>query len=172
MKISRNIRRLTIVVHTAASVGWLGAAVILLVLTSGVVTGDLEPAAAYPAAARIGTMVVVPLSLLALLTGLVLALGTHWGVFRHWWVTVKLATTALMTVLVLGLLMPALRTAADTGAALPPDEQSGLMIGPSVSSGLLMLNLVLSVYRPGRSRAGRRPARQGALVGAAPARSR
>lgn len=158
MRFSRNARKLALVLHTGASVGWLGAAAVLLVLTSGVVAGDIAAGAAYPAAARIGTALVVPLSLTALVTGVALAVGTHWGLFRHWWVTVKLVTTTAMTVLVLFVLTPALRTAADEGAGLAPDEQAGLMIGPSVSCGLLLLNLTLSVYRPGRRRSSQSPA--------------
>jgi hypothetical protein len=34
--------------------------------------------------------VLVPLSLGSLLTGLVLSLGTTWGLLRHYWVLIKL----------------------------------------------------------------------------------
>ncbi|NED99900.1 DUF2269 domain-containing protein [Phytoactinopolyspora halotolerans] len=155
MRLSRNVRKLMLFVHTAASVGWFGGAAVLLILLSGVVTGDLRPESAYPAAERVGAVLVVPLSLLSLGSGLCLAVGTHWGLFRHAWVAVKLVTTAAMATLVLLVLTPELRVAAEAGATLPVDEQGGLMIGPSVSCTLLLINVALSVYRPGRSRAAR-----------------
>ena len=39
--------------------------------------------------------------LAALLTGLVQALGTTWGLFRHYWVLVKLLLTVLVGVVLL-----------------------------------------------------------------------
>ena len=42
----------------------------------------------------------IPLSFAALLTGVVLGIGTRWGVFRYPWVTIKLAL--VITVLLVG----------------------------------------------------------------------
>lgn len=41
---------------------------------------------AYLSMNVIGQFVIIPLSLAALMTGLVQSLGTHWGLFRHYWV--------------------------------------------------------------------------------------
>ncbi len=49
--------------------------------------------AAYLSMELIGLFVIVPLSFAALLTGLVLALGTQWGLFRHYWILVKFLLT-------------------------------------------------------------------------------
>jgi hypothetical protein len=46
-------------------------------------------------------IVIVPLSLAALLTGVVQSLGTPWGLFRHRWIVAKLALTVVATVLLL-----------------------------------------------------------------------
>lgn len=141
--------------HIAASVAWLGGAAVLLMLGLSVLTGAADPDATYAAASLVGSTLVAPLSLTALVTGLISALGTRWGVFRHWWVTVKLATTALMAVLVQVLLLPGLQEAAAAGAELPEASRVDAIIGPSVSCVLLTLNVVLSVYKPGRARSAR-----------------
>jgi hypothetical protein len=48
-----------------------------------------------------GWYVIVPLAVAALLTGLVMALGTPWGLFRHYWVLISLVLTILATVVLL-----------------------------------------------------------------------
>jgi len=40
-----------------------------------------------------GLYILVPLSLAALVTGLMQSLGTQWGLFRHWWVLMKFLLT-------------------------------------------------------------------------------
>ena len=45
--------------------------------------------------------VIVPLSLAALLTGVVESLGTTWGLFRHYWIVTKLLLTVLATIILL-----------------------------------------------------------------------
>ena len=45
--------------------------------------------------------VILPLSLAALATGLVQALGTAWGLFRHYWILFKLLLTGLATMVLL-----------------------------------------------------------------------
>jgi hypothetical protein len=52
-----------------------------------------------------GWWAIVPLAIAALLTGLVMTVGTQWGVFRHYWVLLSLVLTLLCTV-VLVLHMP------------------------------------------------------------------
>ena len=45
--------------------------------------------------------VLVPLAVASLLTGLDQALGTKWGLFRHYWVLAKLLITVVATVVLL-----------------------------------------------------------------------
>ncbi|MFG1702629.1 hypothetical protein ACFLIM_05495 [Nonomuraea sp. M3C6] len=45
--------------------------------------------------------VIVPLAFAALVTGVVQALGTPWGLLRHYWVLVKLLLTVVATVVLL-----------------------------------------------------------------------
>jgi|SRR6516164_3240462 len=64
-----------------------GAVAAFLVLSiAGRTSHDAEVVRSrYVAMNLIGVSVIVPLSLAALLTGLVQSLGTHWGLFRQYW---------------------------------------------------------------------------------------
>jgi len=98
------LRKLALTAHLTSSVGWLGADVGFLALAiAGLVSQDAWMVrAAYLAMELIGLFIIIPLSFAALLTGLVLALGTPWGLFRHYWILVKfLLTTGATIVLVL-----------------------------------------------------------------------
>ena len=85
------VRRSLLVAHVAVSVGWLGLTVGLLALgATAFFTGDAETARAATRAMKVfGDWLIVPIALLALLTGLVLSLGTPWDLARHRWVWTK-----------------------------------------------------------------------------------
>jgi len=99
----------------------------------------------------IGSSIMSPLVVLSLGTGLVLALRTRWGLLRYWWVTLKLAITALLTVLVLLVLVPRMGAAAQAvgvGAGPTSAEQMQLVVAPIVGSTLLMATIALAVFKP------------------------
>jgi hypothetical protein len=144
-------RKLLLVVHLVAAVGWVGAELVLLALAVSGVRGT-DPRTVYPAAGLVGVWLVAPLAVVTLGTGLLQGLLTPWGLFRHWWVTIKLSLTTLMTGLVFFALLPGLRSAADAGtgsAALTATDRAQFLVPPSVASTLLVINVVLSVYKPG-----------------------
>jgi hypothetical protein len=99
--------------------------------------------------------------LACLATGVVLGVGTHHGLVRHWWVLVKLAVNILLTSLVVVLLGPALSDAAELGRQLAAGAAvdvatSNLVFPPIVSGTSLVVATVLAVYKPwGRVRATR-----------------
>ena len=97
------LRKLTLLVHIASSVGWLGAVIPYLALaTASLIAKDSTTAqSVYPSLAIIGWYVLFPLSLAAFLSGLVESLTTHWGLFRHWWIVAKLGLTVLSTAILL-----------------------------------------------------------------------
>jgi hypothetical protein len=102
------LRKLTLTAHVAASVGWLGAVAAFLALALG---GLLHPdpqrvRAAYLVMDWVGWWVIVPASVASLLTGLVQSLGTRWGLFRHYWVLIKLGINVFCTVLLLVHMQP------------------------------------------------------------------
>src|SRR5205823_9886057 len=75
------VRKLALTVHLMSSIGWIGAVVAYLALGVAAVTStdDQTVRAAWTAMDLTGWWVIVPLALAALVTGVVMALGTHWG---------------------------------------------------------------------------------------------
>lgn len=97
------LRRFMLTLHVAASIGWVGAlAAFLALAVAGVASADPQLVrAAYVANAMITWSVIVPLALAALLTGIVQALVTPWGLLRHFWIVFKLVIVAAATLLLL-----------------------------------------------------------------------
>ena len=86
MTMAPGLRKFALTVHLTASVGWLGAVVAYLSLGVSAVTSQDAPTvrAAWIAMEVTGWFAIVPLTLASLLTGLVMSLGTPWGLFRHY----------------------------------------------------------------------------------------
>ena len=155
------LRKLALSAHLTFSIGWIGTVVAYLAL--GVAAATSEDAqtvrAAWIAMELIGWYVIVPLALGSLLTGLVMALGTSWGLFRHYWVLIALSLTVFATVVLL-LHMPTVSSLADVareaeGARL--DGLGGDLLHPGVGLMVLLVILVLNVYKPrGMTRYGQR----------------
>jgi hypothetical protein len=145
-------RNLLLAVHILATVGLFGADLVLLLLGASSVFGA-DPRSVYPAAHLIGQMLVQPLALVSLSTGVALALLTPWGLFQYWWTALKLAITVALTIVVLVVLVPRLGAAADAAASPAPQamtttERVPLMLAPALGSSLLALNVALAVYKP------------------------
>ena len=117
------LRKLNVTAHVASSVGWLGAVVSFLVLSiAGRASQDSETVrAAYLAMNLIGQFAIIPLSLVALATGLVLSLGTHWGLFRYYWVLLKFILTIIAIAALLLHQFTAVAEAARRVSAVPPE---------------------------------------------------
>jgi hypothetical protein len=118
-------RKLLLTLHVAGSVALLGADGSVLLLGADAALGA-DPRDQYPAAALVGSALLVPLALVALVTGTALALLTPWGLFRHWWVTLKLVLTLAGTVLAFVVLTPtldALAEAARAGAVIAATDR-------------------------------------------------
>ena len=84
--LSRPVRRWTLVLHVIVSVGWLGIDLTLLTLgaTAAFTPDPAMVHIAFTAMDTLGGILLVPIALLSLTTGLVLALGTKWGLVRYW----------------------------------------------------------------------------------------
>ena len=153
MMLSSPWHKLLLTLHVAASVSVLGTDLVLLALGLSSV-GGADPRTIYPAAHLVSAWLVAPLAVLSLGTGLLLGVLTPWGLFRYWWVTIKLALTAVLTGVVLFVLVPRLGAAAAavTGPApglLTIGERLPLVVAPAVASTLLALNVVLAIFKPG-----------------------
>jgi hypothetical protein len=95
---------------------------------------------------------IVPLACAALVTGLIMSLGTKWGLFRHYWVVISFVLTIIATVVLLSETQT-IASLADA-AADPATSDERLRALPSTlphSVGgmvVLLLILVLNVYKP------------------------
>jgi hypothetical protein len=146
------LRAFALTAHVTSSVGWLGAVIAYLALVVAALTSrDAQTVrAAWIAMEVTGWYVIVPLALAALLTGLVQALGTTWGLFRHYWVLLKLLLTVLATTVLL-LHMPTVSLLAGVAARAEGAGVGGLP-GELLHAGggllVLLVTTTLSVYKP------------------------
>ncbi len=160
MTMPPGLRKLALAVHLSFSVGWIGAAAAYLGLgVAAAASGDARTVvAAWIGMKVVGWWVVVPLALGSLLTGLVLALGTAWGLFRHYWVVFSLALT-VFAIAVLLLHMPGVSDLADVAREaaagrvgrdghLDARLGGGDLLHPGLGLVVLLVVLVLNVYKP------------------------
>ena len=116
------LRKVALTVHITASVGWIGAVLAYLCLV-----------------------------IAALLTGLLMALGTKWGLFRHYWVLISLLLTLVATSVLLTQLGQIRVLAAVAGTTESAAARQGLW-GQLLHAGgglvVLLVIQVLNVYKP------------------------
>ncbi|MBA3339872.1 MAG: DUF2269 domain-containing protein [Geodermatophilaceae bacterium] len=150
MTMPPRLRRVVLTAHVVTSVGWLGAVVAYLALdVTAVSSRDLELVrAAYLAMELTVFAVIVPLAVVSVLIGIVNALGTPWGLIRHYWVLVKLFLTLFATTVLL-LEAQTIRSMAEVArAGADPRELPGSL--PHSLGGIVVLLIVttLSIYKP------------------------
>ena len=162
------LRQFALTAHVVSSVGWLGAVAGFLALAiAGLTSQDAQLVrATYVAMEATGWFVLVPLAAASLLTGLVQSLGTKWGLFRHYWVVMKLLINLIASV-VLVMYMQTLDSLADRARATSASgDLSGLQTpSPVLHAAAALLLLVvattLAVYKPrGLTRYGWRKQRE------------
>jgi hypothetical protein len=146
------VRKFALAVHLTFSVGWIGA--VLAYLALGVAATSNQDRqmvqGAWMAMELTGWYVIVPLALASLLTGVVMALGTKWGLFRHYWVLFALVLTTVATAVLL-FHMPTVSGMADaardaTGASI--EGLGGALFHAGVGIVVLLAIQVLNVYKP------------------------
>jgi hypothetical protein len=88
-------RRVMLAVHVATSVSWMGAVAAFAAIAAfgAAAPADATSPGLYAALEIMMWVVLVPLAGLSLVSGIVQAVGTQWGLFRHYWVVAKLVLT-------------------------------------------------------------------------------
>ena len=149
------VRKFALTAHVTFSVGWLGAVAAFLALAvAGLTSQDPQVVrAAYLAMDLTAWFVIVPLSLASLVTGLVQSLGTTWGLFRHYWVLIKLVMTILATLALLVHMRPIsymARVAATTTIARADHRGVRVQLVATAGAALLVLLVAttLGVFKP------------------------
>lgn len=159
------LRKFVLTVHVTTTVGWLGtvAAYVALVLALLTSRDAQTTRAAYFAMNVLVWYVIIPFSLVSLLTGMVQSLGTAWGLFRHWWVIYKFGLTVVATFVLMeytqslnqlaGLAGRDSLTAADLATLRSPIH----LVHAGGGLVMLLAAQVLAIYKPfGTTRYGRR----------------
>jgi hypothetical protein len=153
MSMSSRLRKIALTAHITSSVGWIGAVVAFLALAvAGVTSHDAQLVRAAYLAMGVVSYIIVALAFASLLTGLVLSLGTTWGLFRHYWVLIKFLLTVLAVIVLLVQMQPISHLASI--AADPSSSVAALRETKRplihAAGGLLVLLVVqvLGLYKP------------------------
>ncbi|HEX2291146.1 MAG TPA: hypothetical protein VHH53_13345 [Pseudonocardiaceae bacterium] len=146
-RLPRRARAALLTVHVAVSVGWLGldGALVALEVTS-LTSGDPAVQGGIEAAmGALASWVLIPVVFTSLVSGLVLALSTPWGLVRHWWVLAKCGIAVTLTATGLALMLPRLgQVAIEDGEPI----QLQTLLVRSLALVLLLAATGLSVIKP------------------------
>lgn len=164
MILSPGLRKLALTAHVTASIGWFGAVAGFLALAiAGLTSQDAQLVrAAYLAMELTTRFVVVPFAFVSLLSGVVSSLGTKWGLFRYYWVLLKLVITLFATLVLLVHTQPIellAGVAAQTVvfSANLHSQQLLMVVASGAAMVVLLVLTALSVYKPrGMTRYGQR----------------
>jgi hypothetical protein len=154
MIMSPGLRKVALTAHVTSSIGWFGAVAAFLALAiAGLFSQDRELVrAAYLVMGLTTWFVIVPFAFVSLGSGVVSSLFTRWGLFRYYWVLLKLVITILATIVLLihtqpiDLLAGVAAKTAVLGAHL--QSQQLMVVASSVALVVLIVLTALSVYKP------------------------
>jgi ABC-type proline/glycine betaine transport system permease subunit len=158
-RLRRKARKTVLLAHLVFALGWLGVDVVIAILAVAGFRADRPEriAAAYLALDAFAVPALLVFGVGALATGLLLSLGSGWGLLRYWWVAAKLGINLLLTTLVLVLLRPVVAEAATQVAQVDPTLRerlagagvdSDLLYPGFVSGAFLLLAAILAVFKP------------------------
>jgi hypothetical protein len=165
-RLGARTRKGVLVVHIVSAGVWIGIDVVMAVVIFTALLADEESTKAlcYQALELFAVWPLLTAGLVCLASGVVLGLGTKYGLVRYWWVAIKLVLNIVLTALVLVALLPEVTKAAEQGWRFEAGEPASLVVGnlifpPIVSPTALLIAVVLAVFKPwGRIR--KRPATQ------------
>jgi DMSO/TMAO reductase YedYZ heme-binding membrane subunit len=154
MIMTPRLRKFALATHITLAVGWIGAVAGYIALDVAAATSqDAQTLrGVYLAMELIAWYVIVPLALTSLLSGLVMALGTKWGLFRHYWVLISLLLTIIATIVLL-VETQTISYFADIAADPTTSSDDLRALGSTLvhsvgGTVVLLVILVLNVYKP------------------------
>ena len=119
-KLGARPRKWWLVAHIVSAGAWIGIdAVLGILVCTALISAD--PTVVGTSLQALELFAVWPMliaAVLTLATGVVLGLGTKYGLVRYWWVATKLAVNVLMVLLIVFALRPGLYEAAEYGRQL------------------------------------------------------
>lgn len=151
-RLGRTDHKVALTAHVLSAVGWFGVAV--LVAFCAVVAGTSNDATLSRALYRTvetSVWLSIPLGIVAFATGVVLSVGTKWGLVRHWWVVAKIVIASPVVVTDALVVRGAAHDAVAHGVA------AGSLYGPTIAHCVVLtIATALSVFKPrGRTPIGR-----------------
>jgi hypothetical protein len=151
-ELRRRAHKVALTAHVLASVGWFGIAVVVaFCVIAARTTGDHAFSHALYRTIETVPWLSIPVGLLAVATGVLLGIGTTWGLVRHWWVVAKIAIAVAVIATDAVIVGQTAHDAAAGGSGAP-------LTGPTVAHVVVLaVATVLSVFKPrGRTPRGRR----------------
>lgn len=142
-----------LLLHIVSSLGFLGAVAgfFAMAIVGITATDESVVRGIYVAMAIVTWEVIVPLATASLLIGVVQALLTPWGLFRHYWVVIKLVLTVLAYAVLL-VRTSTVNDLANVAMSGPVTAMGQAKMTLLVHSGggliVLLVVTVLSVYKP------------------------
>ena len=152
LHLGRRGRRVALIAHVLSSVGWFGvAALVLFLLVAAEGSTENQLARGLYRAVETSLWLSVPLAAVSGLTGVLLGLGTPWGIAKHWWVVVKEVAFVPLVVTDLLVVGPSVHDAAR-------GLSQGGPLDPAIAHCVVLaLATVVSIVKPfGRTPRGRR----------------
>lgn len=147
--------KLFLISHITFSIGWLGAIAVFIVLAvKGFNASDKQIAQSTFLAMEVSAwLVILPFCIASLITGLIQAFITHWGLFKYYWIIVKLILTLAMTILLILHLQPISSLLNNANNHTPVTlNDSKTLLDLITKAGLAILALVaittISIYKP------------------------
>lgn len=141
--------------HVTFSIGWLGAVAVFLVLAiTGLTSQDLLLVRSSLIAMELSAwFVIVPFCLTSLFTGVIQAVGTKWGLLKHYWIVVKLFLTGASTILLLLHMQPiSYLSGVATDPSFSNSQHTVQLIDLITKAGAAILVLLvittISIYKP------------------------
>ncbi|ONI74647.1 hypothetical protein ALI144C_38085 [Actinosynnema sp. ALI-1.44] len=150
MKLGKNTRKVWLIVHIASGGTWLGMDLVLgvLVVTAMSASDPLTVSVALQAVELFAVWPLIIAGLASLVSGIVLGLGTRYGLVRYWWVFVKLVMSVVLILLVVFALRPGVHEAAEMGRSLSGAVPGDMLFPPIVSTAAVLFATVISVLKP------------------------
>jgi hypothetical protein len=147
----RRLRQLTVWLHVLTSVGWMALAVVLLALLALAASTREQPVAvaATSMAHYLDSVVLAPFANASASTGLMLSMGTAWGLVHHRWVLAKFAITLGQLYLGIFVLSAALDANTEAAASGTAAGAPLLVVGSAAMAGAVAFQGWLSIAKPG-----------------------
>jgi hypothetical protein len=167
-RVSPSMYKFLLASHIIVSVGWLGTAFAKLILELAAITSGAPnlSGALYLSMEKLNIAFPI-LAISTFVSGVLLSLGTKWGLLQHYWIVTKLVLTVGVIVTAIQLDERFIRLSISALSSQSTDNGTipGIALSPTILlisltvAHLLMLGAatVISVYKPwGKTRFGRR----------------